>query len=179
MLNACLLGFVARTQPCTPAPWDLVSWWPAEGNAADFIGTNNGVLVGGLSFTNGEVGEGLSPYPPSLPTFIVGNASSVYAGNYSVVITALNTHVSVTSSVVSLTVVSPPVINGVMQNADGSFTLDLVTMTNMSSRVYAATDLCPPVWWLPVYTNLDGGAWQFTDTNTGGVAWKYYRVSTP
>src|ERR1035438_6961584 len=43
---------------CTPPPSGLVSWWPAEGNANDIVGTNNGSLIGNVSFTNGEVGHG-------------------------------------------------------------------------------------------------------------------------
>jgi hypothetical protein len=46
--------------PCLPPPPGLVSWWPAEGNANDVFGTNNGTLVGGVGFTNGEVGEAFS-----------------------------------------------------------------------------------------------------------------------
>jgi subtilase family serine protease len=43
--------------PCDPAPSGLVGWWPGEGNANDIIGINNGTPVGGLSYTNGEVGQ--------------------------------------------------------------------------------------------------------------------------
>ena len=42
---------------CTPAPAGIVSWWPAEGNARDIIGTNNGTArPGAIGYTNGEVG---------------------------------------------------------------------------------------------------------------------------
>ena len=51
--NAALA--VNPTLPCTPS--GLVAWWQAEGNANDSVGTNNGTLLGGLSFTNGEVGQ--------------------------------------------------------------------------------------------------------------------------
>ena len=37
-------------------PSGLVSWWPGEGNANDIVSGNNGVLMNGMSFTNGEVG---------------------------------------------------------------------------------------------------------------------------
>ncbi|MGA3268819.1 MAG: FG-GAP-like repeat-containing protein, partial [Verrucomicrobiota bacterium] len=43
--------------PCTPPASGIVSWWPAEGNANDIIGANNGVLEGAVSFGPGEVGE--------------------------------------------------------------------------------------------------------------------------
>ena len=43
--------------PCTPPPAGLISWWAAEGNANDALGTNNGTLSGGVGFTNGEVGQ--------------------------------------------------------------------------------------------------------------------------
>jgi hypothetical protein len=42
---------------CDPAPSGLVAWWQAEGNANDSIGTNNGTLIGGVTYTNGEVGR--------------------------------------------------------------------------------------------------------------------------
>ena len=34
---------------CDPAPSGLVGWWPAEGNANDIVGTNNGTLKGGAT----------------------------------------------------------------------------------------------------------------------------------
>ena len=44
---------------CTPAPAGLVSWWKAEGTAADVVGTNNGVLFG-AGFGVGMVGQAFS-----------------------------------------------------------------------------------------------------------------------
>ena len=43
--------------PCTPPPAGIVGWWSAEGNANDIIGTNNGTLIGGATYTQGEVGQ--------------------------------------------------------------------------------------------------------------------------
>ena len=51
---------VTLPPPCTPPPAGLVSWWAGEGNAKDSFGANNGTLVGGVSFTNGEVGQAFS-----------------------------------------------------------------------------------------------------------------------
>ncbi|MGO8927272.1 MAG: hypothetical protein ACLQU3_10325, partial [Limisphaerales bacterium] len=48
--------FRAWSADCVPPPEGLVSWWPGEGNANDIVGTNNGTLSGGVTFTNGEVG---------------------------------------------------------------------------------------------------------------------------
>ena len=68
--------------PCAPAPSGLVGWWPAEGNAHDVVGTNNGTLVNGVTFTNGMVGQAFSfdgvssyvsiPDSPSLDTCVSG-----------------------------------------------------------------------------------------------------------
>jgi hypothetical protein len=50
-------GFGPSPQVCDASPSGLVSWWAAEGNANDSFGTNNGTLLGGMSFANGKVGQ--------------------------------------------------------------------------------------------------------------------------
>jgi hypothetical protein len=40
-----------------PVPSGLVAWWPGDGNALDIAGGNNGTLVGGVTYANGEVGQ--------------------------------------------------------------------------------------------------------------------------
>jgi hypothetical protein len=57
--------------------------------------------------------------------------------------------------------------------------LSATTSPNLSSRLYCTTNLTPPVVWFPIYTNLNGGVWQFTDTNTAGFMMKFYQLSTP
>ncbi len=54
------LGAVLTVSPpgtCDPPAAGLVSWWAGEGNAADSFGTNNGTLVGGVTFTSGEAAQ--------------------------------------------------------------------------------------------------------------------------
>lgn len=99
------------------------------------------------------------------------------AGNYAVLVT--NAYGSLASSNAPLTVAGPPVVSGMVINADGGLTLNLATPTCFSSRIYVATNLTPPVDWQPIYTNPNGGTWQFTDTNTGSSTSKFYRLSTP
>jgi hypothetical protein len=41
-----------------PAPAGLVSWWQAQSNALDSIGTNHATLMNGATFAPGEVGSG-------------------------------------------------------------------------------------------------------------------------
>ena len=50
---------VPGTNDCVPSPASLVAWWPGEGDADDIAGTNHGVLLNGVAFTNGVVGQGL------------------------------------------------------------------------------------------------------------------------
>lgn len=45
---------------CTAPPADLVSWWQAEGNADDAVGTNHGTPVNGLTYAAGYVGQSFS-----------------------------------------------------------------------------------------------------------------------
>src|SRR5215831_18567854 len=48
-LLACFLSTLQSVADCTPTASGLISWWPAEGNAADIISTNSGVLQGGAT----------------------------------------------------------------------------------------------------------------------------------
>ncbi len=46
----------ANAQFCVPPPSGIVSWWPANGDATDFFGANNGTLKGGaIANAPGEV----------------------------------------------------------------------------------------------------------------------------
>ena len=51
---------VLASGSCLPPAPGLVSWWQGEGNASDSSGTNNGNLVGGVTFAPGEVGQAFS-----------------------------------------------------------------------------------------------------------------------
>ena len=56
---ASVFGSNAKAAPpaCVSAPSGLVGWWPAEGDANDVFGANNGMLEN-VTFTNGMVGQG-------------------------------------------------------------------------------------------------------------------------
>jgi len=45
---------------CVTPPAGLVNWWPANSNADDIIGGDNGILEGGVTYSDGEVGEAFS-----------------------------------------------------------------------------------------------------------------------
>ena len=51
---------VAQAQQCTPPPSGMVAWYTAEGNANDFLGSNNGTLQNGATFAAGKVGQAFS-----------------------------------------------------------------------------------------------------------------------
>jgi hypothetical protein len=71
--NAMLTTYLAT---CDPPPAGLVSWWQAEGNAADTVGTNNGTLEGGVTYAAGEVGEAFS-FDGSTGYVLVPDSSSL------------------------------------------------------------------------------------------------------
>jgi hypothetical protein len=56
----CMAICLVHSQGCEPVPSGLVSWWPADGNARDIAGGNNGTLVNGVTYVTGEVGEAFS-----------------------------------------------------------------------------------------------------------------------
>jgi hypothetical protein len=63
--NIVLAAFLGCAAPavradCLPMPAGVVAWWPAEGNANDQIGTNNGTLRGQATYAPGEVGQAFS-----------------------------------------------------------------------------------------------------------------------
>ncbi len=113
------------------------------------------------------------------PMLNLDSVTTNNVGNYRVIITSNSG--SVTSSVVTLTVVSSPLIAQTVLNSNASLTLNCLTTPNASSRVLVATNLIPPVAWRPIYTNIPGasGAWQFTDTNISTSPIRFYSTSTP
>ncbi len=73
----CLaVTFPAAAADCLTPPAGLIGWWTGNGTTNDDAGTNNGVLMGGVTYDGGEVGQGFSfngnsqsvliPYSPSL-----------------------------------------------------------------------------------------------------------------
>jgi RHS repeat-associated protein len=53
-------GFTVQGVGCALLPPGIVGWWPAGGNANDIISSNNGNLVGGVTFAPGMVGQAFS-----------------------------------------------------------------------------------------------------------------------
>src|SRR5437016_13946244 len=45
---------------CLPPPQGLMAWWRGELTALDSAGTNDAATIGGVLFTNAEVGQGFS-----------------------------------------------------------------------------------------------------------------------
>ncbi|HUA36851.1 MAG TPA: hypothetical protein VMA35_00470 [Candidatus Sulfopaludibacter sp.] len=109
------------------------------------------------------------------PSLALNNVSPANAGNYQAVVT--DSSGSVTSSIASLVVTASPLIYQAAQNIDGSVTLNCVSQPGSTNTVLCATNLSPPVSWVPISTNLAGasGQWQFTDTNTAGCLVRFYR----
>jgi sugar lactone lactonase YvrE len=107
------------------------------------------------------------------PALTLNNVSTNDTGGYRLVVTGPSG--SVTSSVISLGVITSPLIYQSAMNGNGSFTAGFMSLSGSSSVVLCATNLSRPIW-QPIYTNSTGGIWQFTDTNTGGAACKFYRL---
>src|SRR5438477_1340641 len=61
LVSAVVLGLIATNQAviqtCMPPPPNVVSWWPADGNANDIQGSNNGITEGTVTFSPGNVGQ--------------------------------------------------------------------------------------------------------------------------
>ncbi|SRR6266567_7053026 len=65
---------------CAPTPSGLVSFWPGDGNANDFQGSNNGTLEGNATFGPGFIGPAFSfdgAGDVAIPSINVGSAFTV------------------------------------------------------------------------------------------------------
>jgi hypothetical protein len=60
LTGSFLLPAVNASADCVAPPPGLVGWWPGEGDAKDVVGGNDGVLVGGTTFSSGIVGQAFS-----------------------------------------------------------------------------------------------------------------------
>lgn len=60
---------------CDPPPSGIVAWWPADGNALDIIGNNDGTLMNGATYSPGEVGQAFSFNGISAAVFVPSSAS--------------------------------------------------------------------------------------------------------
>ena len=59
LITAMLAGHAAA-QDCVEPPAGLVSWWPADGNADDVFAGHDGLILGGMGFQPGMVGDAFS-----------------------------------------------------------------------------------------------------------------------
>ncbi len=82
--NQIVMLTPALALPCTTPPAGILSWWPAEGNANDATGTNNGSYVGAMSNALGRVGLAFSFNPagayvtiPASPSLNLGTNSGL------------------------------------------------------------------------------------------------------
>jgi large repetitive protein len=75
--------FVLLDASCTPPP-GLVTWWPANGDASDPVGGNNGTLQNGATYAPGEVGQAFSLDGVSASVLIPNSSSLNPTGPFSV-----------------------------------------------------------------------------------------------
>lgn len=67
---------------CTPAPSDLIHWWPVDGDGTDRVGGQDGTLEGG-GFASGLVGQALS-LDGANDYFDILNATANVHSNFSI-----------------------------------------------------------------------------------------------
>jgi hypothetical protein len=125
----------------------------------------------GVSLTNGPGISGVAT-----PTLTLAGVTLGSAGLYTLAVT--NTLGSAISLGATLTVEQPPTIAGVTANPDGSITLNLAGTAGLTYVLESATNLAPPVTWLPINTNVpaSNASWQFTDEQATNYAQQFYRL---
>jgi hypothetical protein len=83
LLATSLIAGPAAAQ-CTPPPPGLVSWWPAEGDATDVTGGNNGTLGGATTFAAGMVGQAFKFGGAANDAVAVGAAPNLQLQSFSI-----------------------------------------------------------------------------------------------
>lgn len=87
---AVLVSVRPNSGCCIPPPAGMVAWWPGDNNANDIQGGNNGILVGGATFSpSGKVGpafllDGINDYVrvPSSPSLNPAGSFTIDAWIY-------------------------------------------------------------------------------------------------
>lgn len=71
--------------PATPvaAPASLVAWWPANGNAVDVVGGNNGTLTNAASYVPGEVQSAFN-FAGSSAEVLLANTPALQLQNFTI-----------------------------------------------------------------------------------------------
>ncbi|MDB6020833.1 MAG: LamG domain protein jellyroll fold domain protein, partial [Pedosphaera sp.] len=70
--------------PCVPPPAGLVAWWPGDGNALDIIGGNNGTLLNGVSYENGQQGGQCFSFNGGNAAVHIGNATNLQLQDFTI-----------------------------------------------------------------------------------------------
>jgi sugar lactone lactonase YvrE len=113
------------------------------------------------------------------PTLILDHANPAEAGTYQVIVS--NPWATATSSVVTLTLTSTPIIFRAMaRNPDGSITFTGTGNPSIPHILQTTTSLTPPVTWLSIATNISSssGQWTFMETNNPAYHGSFFRVFT-
>ena len=74
-------SFAGKCRTCTTPPTGMVSWWPAENNANDIAGPNNGTPENGVTFVPGKVGKAFSLNGTN-QDILIGNPASLQLQNF-------------------------------------------------------------------------------------------------
>lgn len=148
------------------------------GQSASFSVTASG--TGPLSYqwkTNGfNLADGGAISGSTSNVLTINPVSPVNMANYSVVIT--NTAGSTNSSSVPLSVSAPPSVSS-KPGTGGSFVLNATTIPGLSYVVQGASNLNPPILWLPLTTNNAAGDGSLAFTNNSTAPVKFFRLAFP
>jgi hypothetical protein len=147
----------------------------AAGSSASFsVGASGPAPMTYIWFDSGAAVPGATSAALNL-----SNVSVAKAGNYSVVISS--SAGSVTSSVVPLTVLSPPQHLSASLSPGQGVQLQFTGTPGSPYVLLAATCLAPPINWQPIVTNTadTNGNWTFTDTNALSMPARFYCAVPP
>jgi uncharacterized delta-60 repeat protein len=167
---------VSASQLQTGQWYQVVTVWDGTNESVFINGTFDSSIPAPGTLVQGSAPVRIGGNPDDAQQFFGGNLDDVRIYNRAL----SSNEVATLYTLESQSNLQPPLTLTATLGAGPVFNLNLNSIPGQNYVLQTATNLLPPIQWLPVLTNAvdTNGLWQFADTNLNS-AQKFYRITTP